>query len=53
MITRAKPRTPEEMVKELAPGNIKGQAGILEAIRAARAKEVALDVIELTGNTDD
>ncbi|KKM96245.1 hypothetical protein LCGC14_1179970 [marine sediment metagenome] len=44
-----RPRTPEQMVALLAPGNKAGQSEILEAIRGARATPVALDVVELTG----
>lgn len=49
VVEHVKPSRPEEMVKRLAPGNPKGQAEILEAIKAARAKPVALDVEEIAG----
>lgn len=52
VIQRTRPRTPDELVKDLAPGNAQGQAGILDAIRAARAKPVVLDVVELTGGNE-
>ena len=52
VVEHRKPNRPEDLVKQLAPGNALGQKGILDSIRAARAKPIELDVAEIVGEPE-